>query len=89
MKKQRLILIISLLALATMPEIALAGPFDTWGQKILDVFSNTLLRAIASVALIGMFITAAAGKMPWEWFIRISLCIFGMFSVASIVDFFV
>lgn len=70
-----------------MPEIALAAPWDSAAQKVLDIFTGGLTRTLAIIAVIACGIAAMAGKLSWEWAIKIIIGIVLIFGAAAIVDY--
>lgn len=75
------------LFLLIMPEAAMAYPWDTAAQKVLAIFTNGLTRTLAIIALIACGIAAMAGKLSWDWAIKIIIGIVLVFGSAAIVDY--
>lgn len=84
-----LFLLVGLCLLALSPDMAAAAPWDTAGQKVLDIFTGGLARTIAIVAVIACGIAAMAGKLSWQWAIFIILGIVLIFGAPAIVDYFI
>ncbi len=74
-------------AAALLPEAALAAPWDSTASKILDIFTGGLTRTFAIIAVIASGIAAIAGKLSWDWTIKIVVGIVLIFGSASIVDY--
>lgn len=74
-------------AFALMPEIALAAPWDSTATSILAIFTGGLTRTIAIIAVIACGIAAIAGKLSWDWAIKIIVGIVLIFGAAAIVDY--
>jgi type IV secretory pathway VirB2 component (pilin) len=72
---------------ALSPETALAAPWDTTATKILDIFTGGMTRTFAIIAVIASGIAAIAGKLSWDWTIKIVVGIVLIFGSASIVDY--
>jgi len=70
-----------------LPETALAAPWDSTATKILDIFTGGLTRTFAIIAVIASGIAAIAGKLSWDWTIKIVVGIVLIFGSASIVDY--
>lgn len=78
--------------LALYPAIALAGaggPWDTVADSILAIFTGGLTRTIAIIAVIALGIAAMAGKLSWDWVIKIVIGIVFIFGGAAIVDYII
>ncbi len=78
---------VALLAFAMTPELAIAAPWDSAAQKVLDIFTGGLTRTLAIIAVIACGIAAMAGKLSWDWAIKIVLGIVLIFGSAAIVDY--
>ena len=74
-------------AAASLPEAAFAAPWDSTATKILDIFTGGLTRTFAIIAVIASGIAAIAGKLSWDWTIKIVVGIVLIFGSASIVDY--
>ena len=70
-----------------LPETAWAAPWDSTATKILDIFTGGLTRTFAIIAVIASGIAAIAGKLSWDWTIKIVVGIVLIFGSASIVDY--
>jgi type IV secretory pathway VirB2 component (pilin) len=80
------------LALVMMPEVAWAGgaaPWETAADGVLAIFTGGLSRTIAIIAVIACGIAALAGKLSWDWAIKIIVGIVLIFGSAAFVDFIV
>ena len=84
-----LLAIIALGAFALMPEMALAAPWDSAATQVLAIFTGGLTRTLAIIAVIACGIAAIAGKLSWDWAIKIIVGIVLIFGAASIVDFII
>ncbi len=80
-------LLIALFFLA--PDIAMAEPWDSAAQKVLDIFTGGLARILAIIAVIACGIAAIAGKLSWDWAIKIIIGIVLIFGAAAIVDYII
>lgn len=79
----------ALAAVALMPEMAIAAPWDSAATSVLSIFTGGLARTIAIIAVIACGIAAMAGKLSWDWAIKIIVGIVLIFGAASIVDFII
>lgn len=77
----------SMVVLAFFPELALAAPWDSAATSVLAIFTGGLTRTIAIVAIIACGIAALAGKLSWDWVIKIGVGIVLIFGGAAIVDY--
>jgi len=78
------------LVLAMLPEVAWAGaPWETAADGVLAIFTGGLSRTIAIIAVIACGIAALAGKLSWDWAIKIIVGIVLIFGSAAFVDFIV
>lgn len=78
------------LALAVMtPELAMAAPWDGMATNVLAIFTGGLTRTIAIIACIALGIAAMAGKLSWDWAIKIIVGIVFIFGAAAIVDYLI
>ena len=84
-------LAIALMALITAssltPELALAAPWDSAATSVLGIFTGGLARTIAIISVIACGIAAIAGKLSWDWAIKIIVGIVLIFGATSIVDY--
>ncbi len=77
----------AMIAFALMPEMAIALPWDSAATSILGIFTSGLTRTIAIIAVIACGISAVAGKLSWDWGIKIIVGIVLIFGSTSIVDY--
>jgi type IV secretory pathway VirB2 component (pilin) len=75
--------------LALTPEIAMAAPWDSTATKVLEIFTGGLTRTIAIITVIACGIAAMAGKLSWDWAIKIIVGIVLIFGAAAIVDYII
>jgi type IV secretion system protein VirB2 len=89
----RSLVLMAVCVAAVAPGIALAaggsGPWDTMGAQVLAIFTGGLTRTIAIISVIACGIAALAGKLSWDWAIKIILGIVLIFGGASIVDYLI
>ncbi len=71
------------------PEFAFAEPWDSTAQKIVDIFTGGLARTLAIIAIIACGIMALAGRLSWDWAIKIIIGIVLIFGAATIVDYII
>lgn len=71
------------------PELAMADPWNSAAQKVADIFTSGLARLFAIIAVIACGIAALAGKLSWDWAIKITIGIVLIFGSASIVDYII
>jgi len=89
-KKAISFLVMLALALAAfMPDVAMAAPWDGAANQVLALLTGGLTRTLAIVAVIACGIAAIAGKLSWDWAIKIIVGIVLIFGAAAIVDFFI
>lgn len=71
------------------PETAMAAsePWDNAANKVLEIFTGGLARTIAVIAVIACGIAALAGKLSWDWAIKIIIGIVLIFGAPAIVDY--
>ena len=74
-------------ACALVPELAMAAPWDSAATNVLAIFTGGLTRTIAIIAVIACGIAAMAGKLSWDWAIKIIVGIVLIFGSAAIVDY--
>lgn len=78
------------LALAVLtPELAMAAPWDGMATNVLAIFTGGLTRTIAIITCIACGIAAMAGKLSWDWTIKIVVGIVLIFGSAAIVDYLI
>jgi len=75
--------------LAIGPELAMAAPWDGMGTKVLSILNNGLTRTAAIIAVIACGIAGFAGKLSWDWAIKIVVGMVLVFGAAPIVDFLI
>lgn len=87
----RSMLLMAVCVAAALPGIALAGsgPWDTMGSQVLAIFTGGLTRTIAIISVIACGIAALAGKLSWDWAIKIIVGIVFIFGGASVVDYLI
>jgi type IV secretory pathway VirB2 component (pilin) len=73
--------------MALTPELAMAAPWDSTATKVLEIFTGGLTRTLAIIAVIACGIAAVAGKLSWDWAIKIIVGIVLIFGATSIVDY--
>ena len=76
-------------AFALIPEIARAAPWDSTATQILGIFTGGLTRTIAIITVIACGIAALAGKLSWDWAIKIIVGIVLIFGSVAIVDYII
>ena len=74
---------------ACVPELAYAAPWDSAASSVLAIFTGGLTRTIAIIAVIACGIAAIAGKLSWDWAIKIIVGIVLVFGAATIVDYII
>jgi type IV secretory pathway VirB2 component (pilin) len=79
--------VLSLGAVALAPEMAMAAPWDSAATNVLAIFTGGLTRTLAIIAVIACGIAAIAGKLSWDWAIKIIVGIVLIFGAAAIVDY--
>ncbi|MDP2027516.1 TrbC/VirB2 family protein [Sulfuriferula sp.] len=81
--------IIAVGSVAMLPAIAFAAPWDSVADNVLAIFTGGLTRTIAIIAVIALGIAAMAGKLSWDWVIKIVIGIVFIFGGAAIVDYII
>ena len=71
------------------PDIASAEPWDSVAQKVVDIFTGGLARLLAIIAIIACGVMALAGRLSWDWAIKIIIGIVLIFGAATIVDYII
>ncbi len=71
------------------PEFAFAEPWDSAAKKIVEIFTGGLARTLAIIAVIACGIMAIAGRLSWDWAIKIIIGIVLIFGAATIVDYLI
>ncbi len=90
--RKSLVFSVALLGLmVAMPMSAFAGsgPWDNAATQILAIFTGGLTRTLAIIAVIACGIAAIAGKLSWDWAIKIIVGIVLIFGATSIVDYII
>ena len=82
-------ILIAISAVFLLPETAMATPWDSTSQQILAIFTGGLTRTIAIISVIACGIAAIAGKLSWDWAIKIIVGIILIFGAAAIVDYII
>lgn len=77
----------ALFFIAFMPEVAMAAPWDSAANNVLAIFTGGLTRTLAIIAVIACGIAAIAGKLSWDWAIKVIIGIVMIFGAAAIVDY--
>ncbi|MSS68113.1 TrbC/VirB2 family protein [Xylella fastidiosa] len=85
----KVLTLLCLTAVFLTPEIAMAAIWDEVAQKVLAILTGGLTRTIAIISVIACGIAAIAGKLSWDWAIKIVIGIVLIFGAASIVDYIV
>lgn len=88
-KKQVVKSLLIVSAISLIPEIAVAEPWDSTAEKVLEIFTGGLTRTLAIIAIIISGVLAMFGKMQWSWVINIVLGIVLIFGGAAIVDYII
>lgn len=88
-RETKTVLLISLGLLALAPEVAMAAPWDSVATQVLGIFTGGLTRTIAIIAVIASGIAALAGKLSWDWAIKIIIGIVLIFGAAAFVDYII
>jgi len=76
-------------AVALMPGLALAAPWDSAASNVLAIFTGGLARTIAIIAVIACGIAAVAGKLSWDWAIKIIIGLVLIFGATAVVDYII
>jgi type IV secretion system protein VirB2 len=89
----RSLVLMAVCVAAVVPSVAMAGggsgPWDTMGAQVLAIFTGGLTRTIAIISVIACGIAAMAGKLSWDWAIKIIVGIVLIFGGAAIVDYLI
>lgn len=86
-KAASVMMMLALGFVALMPEMAMAAPWDSAASQVLAIFTGGLTRTLAIIAVIACGIAAIAGKLSWDWAIKIIVGIVLIFGAAAIVDY--
>jgi type IV secretory pathway VirB2 component (pilin) len=71
------------------PSVAHADPWDSVATKVLSIFTGGITRTFAIIAVIACGIAALAGKLSWDWAIKIIVGIVLIFGSTAFVDFLI
>lgn len=85
---QLALIMIGLLFMLT-PELAFAEPWNDAANKVVQIFTSGLARTLAIIAVIALGLTALAGRLSWDWAIKIIIGIVLVFGAATIVDYII
>lgn len=86
----RALLVLAVGTVAAVPGVALAsGPWDSMGNQVLAIFTGGLTRTIAIISVIACGIAALAGKLSWDWAIKIIVGVVLIFGGTSLVDYLI
>lgn len=69
-----------------IPQFALASPFDSTLDYVVDLLTGTTMRSVAIIAVAGLGITALSGHIAMRWAISIVIGIVLIFGGATLVD---
>ncbi|MDF0606780.1 TrbC/VirB2 family protein [Neisseriaceae bacterium TC5R-5] len=83
----KVLIFFGFVAAALSPQIAMAAPWDSAATQVLGIFTSGLTRTIAIIAVIACGIAALAGKLSWDWAIKIIIGIVLIFGSTAIVDY--
>jgi type IV secretory pathway VirB2 component (pilin) len=83
------VIMLGISVLALMPGAAMAAPWDSTASSVLEIFTGGLTRTIAIISVIAMGIAAMAGKLSWDWAIKITVGIVLIFGSTAIVDYII
>ncbi|CAN7655023.1 TrbC/VirB2 family protein [Acidovorax sp. LjRoot129] len=83
-------ILMAMIALVSMmPDAVMAEPWDSTAQKVLDIFNSGLARLLAIIAVIACGIAALAGRLSWDWAIKIVIGLVLIFGATAIVDYII
>lgn len=71
------------------PSLAMAAPWDSAAASVLAIFTGGFTRTLAIIAVIALGIAAIAGKLSWDWAIKVIIGIVLIFGAAAIVDYII
>jgi type IV secretion system protein VirB2 len=84
------IALLAVLCIAAMlPDVAMAAVWDSTANKVLAIFTGGMTRTIAIICVIACGIAALAGKLSWEWVVKIVIGLVLIFGGTAIVDYFI
>jgi type IV secretion system protein VirB2 len=83
------VLMLAIVAGSFAPDIAFAAPWDSTADQILGIFTGGFTRTLAIICVIACGIAAMAGKLSWDWAIKIIVGIVLIFGAATIVDYII
>ena len=86
---KKVLILLTISAVFLIPETAMATPWDSTSQQILAIFTGGLTRTIAIISVIACGIAAIAGKLSWDWAIKIIVGIVLILGAAAIVDYII
>jgi type IV secretory pathway VirB2 component (pilin) len=81
----KLFISILMVAASIIPETSLAAPWDSVGQQILTDLTGPFAKTMAALSVVACGIAAMAGRMPFDWAIKIVLGIVLIFGSTSFV----
>lgn len=70
-----------------MPELAMAAPWDSTANNVLQMFQGGMAKTIAIIAVIACGIAAVVGKLSWDWAIKIIIGIVLIFGAQKFVEY--
>jgi len=80
---------LTVVAFLLTPGLAMATPWDGAAASVLAIFTGGLARTICIIAVVACGIAAIAGKLSWDWAIKIILGIVLIFGATSFVDYII
>lgn len=86
-KAAGIVMMLVIVFVTLMPNVAMAAPWDSAATQVLAIFTGGLTRTMAIIAVIACGIAAIAGKLSWDWAIKIIVGIVLIFGSAAIVDY--
>lgn len=75
-------------AMILAPGMAMAAPWDSTANQVLSMLTGTLATSIATIAFVAAGIAGLAGKLSWDWVIKILIGIVLIFGAPQIVAMF-
>lgn len=73
--------------LISFPGLAFAAPWDDAAKGAFDLIMS-IVRWVAIIAVVACGIAAMAGKLSWEWAIKIIVGLVLVFGATQVVDYF-